>query len=77
MRSVVRTALDRGIQVYAIYEGYEGMIRGGDLIRLMNWDSVGGIINQGGTIIGTARSDAFRTRAGRLQASTAAGKQSK
>ena len=31
-------------------------------------NAVGGILQRGGTIIGTARSDAFRTRAGRLQA---------
>jgi 6-phosphofructokinase 1 len=34
----------------------------------MDWDSVGGILQQGGTIIGTARSDEFRTREGRRQA---------
>ncbi len=34
----------------------------------MNWDSVGGILHQGGTIIGTARSAGFRTREGRRQA---------
>ncbi len=68
VRSVVRTALDRGVQVFAIFEGYQGMVEGGDRIKPMNWDSVGGIIHRGGTIIGTARSDDFRTRPGRLQA---------
>ena len=65
VRSVVRTALERGAQVFAIYEGYQGMVDGGDRIREMNWDSVGGILSLGGTIIGTARSDDFRTREGR------------
>ena len=65
VRSVVRTALERGAQVFAIYEGYQGMVEGGDRIREMNWDSVGGILNLGGTIIGTARSDDFRTHEGR------------
>ncbi len=65
VRSVVRTALERDAQVFAIYEGYQGMVEGGDRIREMNWDSVGGILNLGGTIIGTARSDDFRTREGR------------
>src|SRR5512136_1802286 len=65
VRSVVRTALERGAQVFAIYEGYQGMVEGGDRIREMNWDSVGGILNLGGTIIGTARSDDFRTHDGR------------
>ncbi len=68
VRAVVRTALDRGLEVYAIYEGYQGMVEGGNRIRKLNWDSVGGILQQGGTIIGTARSEAFRSRAGRLQA---------
>src|SRR5512139_3261737 len=68
VRAVVRTALDRGIEVYAIYEGYQGMVDGGDRIRKMTWDSVGGILHRGGTIIGTARCEAFRTREGRMQA---------
>ena len=68
VRAVVRTALDRGMEVYAIYEGYQGMIEGENRIRKMSWDSVGGILQRGGTIIGTARSDAFRSRTGRLQA---------
>ncbi len=68
VRSVVRTAIERKAQVFAIYEGYQGMVEGGDRIREMNWDSVGGILNLGGTIIGTARSDDFRTREGRRTA---------
>jgi 6-phosphofructokinase 1 len=68
VRAVVRTGLSRGCEVYAIYEGYEGMIRGGELIRLMEWNSVGGILHRGGTVIGTARSADFRTRDGRRQA---------
>jgi 6-phosphofructokinase 1 len=68
VRAVVRTALDKGAEVYAIYEGYQGLVEGGARIRKMDWDSVGGILQQGGTIIGTARSDEFRTREGRRQA---------
>jgi 6-phosphofructokinase 1 len=68
VRSVVRTALDRGIDVYAVYEGYQGLVDGGDLIRKMDWDSVGGILQRGGTVIGTARCAEFRTREGRLKA---------
>ncbi|HBX70435.1 MAG TPA: 6-phosphofructokinase [Chloroflexi bacterium] len=66
VRSVVRTGLDLGLEVYAIYEGYQGLVDGGERIKKMNWDSVGGIINRGGTAIGTARCDEFRTRQGRL-----------
>ena len=68
VRSVVRTALDRGVEVFAIYEGYQGMVDGGERIRKMNWDSVGGILQRGGTVIGTARCAEFRTREGRLVA---------
>src|ERR671911_515662 len=41
---------------------------GGARIHKMDWDSVGGILQQGGTIIGTARSEEFRTREGRRTA---------
>ena len=65
VRAVVRTALDKGAEIYAIYEGYKGLVEGGARIHKMDWNSVGGILHQGGTIIGTARSDEFRTREGR------------
>ncbi|MCL4845308.1 MAG: 6-phosphofructokinase [Acidobacteria bacterium] len=68
VRAVVRTALASGARVYAIYEGYQGMVDGGDRIREMSWGDVGGIMHRGGTVIGTARSEAFRTREGRLRA---------
>jgi len=68
VRAVVRTALSRGVDVYAVYEGYRGMVAGGDLIRSMTWDDVGGILQQGGTVIGTARCQEFLSREGRRQA---------
>ena len=68
LRAVVRTALSRGVAVYAIYEGYQGMVEGGDRIRALTWDDAGGIMQRGGTVIGTARSAVFRTREGRLKA---------
>ena len=68
VRAVVRAGLDRGAEVYAIYEGYRGLVEGGAAIRPMVWGSVGGILQQGGTVIGTARCQEFRTREGRLQA---------
>lgn len=68
VRAVVRTGLDKGAQLFAIYEGYQGMVEGGQRIRPMSWQDVGGILYKGGTVIGTARSDAFRQRDGRLQA---------
>jgi 6-phosphofructokinase 1 len=68
VRAVVRSALDQGVQVYAIFEGYQGMVEGGERIKKLTWDGVGGILHRGGTIIGTARSEAFKTRAGRMLA---------
>ena len=68
VRSVVRTALDLGLEVYAVYEGYQGLVDGGNRIRKMDWDSVGGILQRGGTVIGTARCAEFRTREGRTTA---------
>ncbi|MEA3337102.1 MAG: 6-phosphofructokinase [Chloroflexota bacterium] len=68
VRAVVRTGLNRGIDVFAIYEGYQGMVEGGDYFRRMTWESVGGILHQSGTVIGTARCEQFRGREGRRSA---------
>jgi 6-phosphofructokinase 1 len=68
VRAVVKTALTNHIDVYAIFQGYQGMVDGGEMIRQMGWDSVGGILHKGGTIIGTARCKEFRERSGRLKA---------
>ncbi len=68
VRAVVKTALFYGIDVYAIFHGYQGMLEGGKKIKKMEWGSVGGILHKGGTIIGTARCKEFRGRAGRLKA---------
>ncbi|MDX1662150.1 MAG: 6-phosphofructokinase [Candidatus Promineifilaceae bacterium] len=68
VRAVVRVALNQGVEVFAIQEGYNGMVEGGDQIRAIAWNDVGGILHQGGTIIGTARSKTFRSREGRLEA---------
>jgi hypothetical protein len=37
VRAVVRTALFHALEVYAIYEGYQGMVEGGERIRRMEW----------------------------------------
>jgi len=68
VRSVVRTALDKRVEVMAVYEGYQGMVDGGERIRPLTWNDVGGILQQGGTVIGSARCAIFRERVGRLQA---------
>ncbi|RDW66788.1 ATP-dependent 6-phosphofructokinase [Coleophoma crateriformis] len=68
IRAVIRTAIERGCEAYCIYEGYEGLVQGGNLIRKMGWSDVRGWLSEGGTLIGTARCMAFYERPGRLQA---------
>ena len=64
VRAVVRTALDAGIEVFGVYEGLQGLVDGGGCIRAMSSADVGGILQEGGTVLGTARSADFRTPAG-------------
>ncbi|XP_067936194.1 ATP-dependent 6-phosphofructokinase-like [Watersipora subatra] len=68
VRAVVRMGLYLGCKVYFIKEGYQGMVDGGDNIVLAKWADVSGIIEQGGTVIGSARCRDFRQRSGRLKA---------
>ena len=68
VRAVVRTAIGAGADVYAVYEGLQGLVDGGDRIKKFDWGSVGSILHRGGTVIGTARSADFRRRDGRLRA---------
>jgi 6-phosphofructokinase 1 len=68
VRSVVRTALEKDLEIYAVYEGYQGLVDGGDRIRPLGWNDVGGILHRGGTAIGSARCARFREREGRLDA---------
>lgn len=68
VRAVVCTAAHHGIDVYAIHEGYHGLVTGGDLITRMEPADTNGILHRGGTAIGTARSQEFREREGRRSA---------
>ncbi|MCB2175202.1 MAG: 6-phosphofructokinase [Actinomycetales bacterium] len=68
VRAVVRTAIGAGAEVYAVFEGLQGLVDGGDRIRRFEWRSVGSVLHRGGTVIGTARSTDFRTRDGRRRA---------
>lgn len=66
VRAVVRTAIYRGIECIGIRRGWSGLING-DLYRL-DEKSVAHIINRGGTILYTARSEEFITEAGQKKA---------
>ena len=58
IRAVVRCGIDRGMEVWGIERGYEGLLDGE--IRPMDRSSVGDILHRGGTILKTARSERFR-----------------
>ncbi len=66
VRAVVRTALSKGVQVYGVYRGYNGLING-DLME-MDLRSVSDIIHRGGTMLYTARSPEFCTEEGMQKA---------
>lgn len=66
IRAVVRHATYHDLHIYGIYRGYEGMIEGD--IRRLETTEVSNIIHRGGTILKTARSQAFMTKEGRQQA---------
>lgn len=66
LRAVVRASIYYNKEVYGIMQGYEGMIDG-DIVKL-GARSVGNIIQRGGTILKSARSEEFRTAEGRAKA---------
>ena len=66
VRAVVRTAVNRGIECIGIRRGWNGLINH-DFIR-MDSNSVSHIIDKGGTMLYTARSEEFMTPEGREKA---------
>ena len=66
IRAVVRIGLEKGIKVFGVHRGYNGLING-ELYE-MDRQSVSDIIQRGGTILRTARSDEFKTPEGREKA---------
>lgn len=66
IRAVVRTGISMGMEVYGIERGYEGLLDGE--IKKMEWHSVGDILQRGGTILRTARSERFITDEGQKHA---------
>lgn len=66
IRAVTRCALEQGWEVFGVRQGYAGLIDGH--FEPLHARSVGGIIQQGGTILGSARSPEFKTEDGRLKA---------
>ncbi len=66
VRAVVRSALHKGMEVYGVVRGYNGLIKG-ELVP-MNLRSVSDIIHRGGTVLYTARSPEFCTEEGMQKA---------
>ena len=66
IRAVVRYGIYHGMEVYGVKRGYEGLIEG-DFERLYR-RSVGDILQRGGTVLKTARSEKFRTEEGMAEA---------
>ncbi|CAI5759733.1 unnamed protein product [Candida verbasci] len=66
VRAVVRAGIYYGCDVFAVYEGYEGLVKGGKLLKKIDWEDVRSYLSLGGTAIGTARCKEFREREGRL-----------
>lgn len=57
VRAVVRAGINRGLKVYGVYRGYNGLLNGD--VKEMNLRSVSDIIGNGGTMLYTARSEEF------------------
>jgi 6-phosphofructokinase 1 len=62
IRAVVRYASHEGMPVYGIYNGYQGLVEGGNNIKVITSADVALIINRGGTILRSARYPDFKNR---------------
>jgi 6-phosphofructokinase 1 len=63
IRAAVRAGLSHGLTVWGVYQGYAGLIEGN--FKRLGARDVGGIIQHGGTILGSARCTEFQTEEGR------------
>jgi 6-phosphofructokinase 1 len=66
VRAVTRGALSKGWEVFGVRNGYAGLLV--DTIHPLAARDVGGIVQQGGTVLGSARSPEFMQPAGRAAA---------
>jgi 6-phosphofructokinase 1 len=63
IRAIVKTCLNKSIQPVGYFDGYDGVIS--NSWKELTFSDVDNIIQRGGTILGTARSETFRTKEGR------------
>uniref|UniRef100_A0A8C2QAD5 ATP-dependent 6-phosphofructokinase n=1 Tax=Cyprinus carpio TaxID=7962 RepID=A0A8C2QAD5_CYPCA len=68
VRATVRVGIYTGAKVYFVLAGYQGLVDGGDNIRQATWESVSMMLQLGGTVIGSARCQDFRSKEGRAKA---------
>ena len=66
IRAVVRIAEDAGLDVFGVQNGYNGLVEG--KFEYLGRRDVGGIMQLGGTVLGSARSQEFRELQGRQKA---------
>ncbi len=66
IRTVVRTGIDRGWEAWGVRHGYAGLIS--DNFVDLGPRSVSGIVQHGGTMLGTARCEAFKTEEAQIKA---------
>ena len=66
IRAVARYGFFKGLEVYGFREGYKGLI--GNDFKVLNSNSVGGIIDRGGTFLYSARSERFKSDKGQEEA---------
>ncbi len=66
IRTVTRYAIYNNLEVYGFYEGFKGLINND--FKVLDLNAVGGIIDRGGTILYSARSERFKCREGQKEA---------
>lgn len=66
IRAAVRKSMFHNLEVFGVFHGYHGLMNGN--IKELDLGSVGDIIHRGGTILGTARSEEFKSAEGQKKA---------
>ncbi|WP_265734142.1 6-phosphofructokinase, partial [Poseidonibacter lekithochrous] len=66
VRGVVRAALTEGLEVFGVFDGYQGLHQ--NKIKKLDRQSVSDVINKGGTFLGSARFPEFKDESVRAQA---------
>ncbi|WMM90753.1 6-phosphofructokinase [Heyndrickxia coagulans] len=66
VRAITRKGIYHGLEVYGIHQGYNGLIQGN--IQKLEAGSVGDILQRGGTVLQSARSEEFKTPEGQQKA---------